>query len=184
MAIFMMMAAGTIAQPFAKGNHAINLGFGLVNVKYWGAYYKGFTPSVSASYEMGIVEVPMGTQLTGVVGVGGYIGWSTSKYEYNWINQYYRYNNIWIGVRGNYHFIFHDKLDPYVGILVGADISTGGWRGDPPYPSSSVYKPTSSGVIGGAYVGARWYFTDNLAVYAELGYLISVLNFGITFKIE
>jgi len=182
MAIFFGMAGS--AQSFEKGNHAINLGFGLGNTRYFGAYYKGFTPSVSASYEMGIVEVPMGTQLTGVVGVGGYLGWSTSRYEYNWSNYYYRYNNFMIAVRGNYHFIFHEKLDPYFGIWAGVNVFTGGWRGDPPYPSSSVYKPSRTGATGGAYVGARYYFTDNLAVYAELGYLISVLNLGITFKIQ
>jgi hypothetical protein len=38
--------------------------------------------------------------------------------------------------------------------------------------------------FGGAYAGARWFFNDNIAVYAEVGYLISVLNFGVTFKIK
>lgn len=181
MAMTLFIGMAGFAQPFEKGNHAINLGLGLGNTGYWGTYYSGFFPSISGSYEMGIVEVPMGSQLTGVVGVGGYLGWSYSKYSYSvWgSNDYYAQNDLIIAVRGNYHFIFHDKLDPYAGIWFGADIQTAKWKGSGQDPDIDFAK---TGPTGGAYVGARWYFNDNLAVYSELGYLISVFNFGVTFK--
>lgn len=177
-----LCGAVAVGQPFGKGNSAINLGIGLGNTGYWGTYYSGFFPSISGSYEYGIVEVPMGSQLTGVVGVGGYLGYSFSKYSYAiWGNDdYYAQHDFIIAVRGNYHFIFHDKLDPYAGIWFGADISSYKWKGTGMDPDIDV---ASSGPTGGAYVGARWYFNDNFAVYSELGYLISVFNFGVTFKL-
>lgn len=182
MAMIALTGMAGFTQSFEKGNQAINLGIGFGNTAYFGSYYSGFFPSISGSYEYAIVEVPMGAELTGVVSVGGYLGWSTSRYEYNWDNYYYRYNTFIIAVRGNYHFIFHNRFDPYAGIWFGAKIVGGGWHGDGSHPEN--WDATSSGPTGGAYVGARWFFNDNIAVYAELGYLISVFNVGLTFKID
>lgn len=175
-----MAAAASFAQPFAKGNHAINLGVGFGNVYYWGSNYSGFVPSLSGSYEYGVAEIPMGSQLTGVVGVGGYLGWSASKYgSYYSSSDHYTISDFIIAARGNYHFIFHDKLDPYAGVWFGLDITSSRWKGSGQDPKVDL---ASTGVTGGVYAGARWFFTDNIAVYAEMGYLISILNFGVTFK--
>lgn len=180
-AMITMFSLAGFTQAFEKNSQAINVGIGIGNVNYWGSYYSGFLPSISASYEYGIVDVPMGSSLTGVVSVGGYMGMSVSKYGYStWGNDdYYRTTNFIIAARGNYHFIFHDQFDPYAGIALGADISTWKWKGngaDPNVDEASVDP------FGGAYAGARWNFNDNFAVYAEVGWLISVLNAGVTFK--
>jgi hypothetical protein len=183
--VAMIVLAGMagFGQVFEKGSQAINLGIGLGNTNYFGSYYSGFLPSFSASYEYGIVEIPMGSQLTGVVSAGGYVGWSMSKYGYStWGNDdYYLTTDIIVAARGNYHFIFHDKLDPYAGILVGVDIENSKWKGSGSDPGIDY---VSTGVTGGAYVGARWFFNDNIAVYAEVGWLISVFNVGVTFKLK
>ncbi len=182
-ALLMFFGFQAFSQVFEKGNQAINVGIGFGNTNYWGSYYSGFLPSMSASYEYGIVEVPMGSQLTGVVSVGGYMGWSYSKYKWSaWVNDdYYATTDFIIAARGNYHFIFHDKLDPYAGVWFGVDISSTKWKGEGADPDVDF---GGTGPTGGAYVGARWYFTDNIAAYAELGYLISVFNIGVTFKID
>jgi len=181
-AMIVLTGVAGFSQVFEKGSQAINLGLGVGNTAYFGSYYSGLLPSFSASYEYGIVEVPMGSDLTGVVSVGGYLGWATSKYDYGWDDIYYLYNSIYIAARGNYHFIFHDKLDTYAGIWVGVKIVSGKWHGDGNYPDD--WDEDSTGPAGGAYVGARWYFTDNFAVYSEIGYLISVFNAGVAFKIK
>lgn len=174
-----------VAQSFKKGNHGINAGFGIGNPGSFGAGY-AFRPSINASYELGIVEVPMGSELTGVVGVGGYLGWAPIKWSNSaWTDDswYYTGNRIMLAARGTYHFIFHDKLDPYAGVLVGVNIETWKWHGDSQYPDDYAWD-NSVGASGGVFVGARWFFTDQIAAYAELGYLISVVNFGVTFKIQ
>src|SRR5512133_971330 len=106
-AIFLLTGIAGFTQSFEKGSQAINLGIGFGNTDYTGSQYYGFFPSVSGSYEYGIVKVPMGSRLNGVVSVGGYLGWSSSNYDQHWDNYYYHYNTFIIAVRGNYHFIFH-----------------------------------------------------------------------------
>ncbi len=179
-AMFVMIGMAGFTQVFTKGSQVINLDLGFGNTYYWGSYYSGFLPSLSGSYEYGIVEIPMGSELTGVISAGGYLGWSASKYG-DWGGDHYNVADIIIAARGNYHFIFHDKLDTYAGVWLGVDINTWKWKGSGNDPDASS---ASSGPTGGAYVGARWYFTDNFAVNAELGYLISVLNVGVSFKLK
>ncbi len=41
---------------------------------------------------------------------------------------------------------------------------------------------SSSGLIVPVYVGARYYVTDKLGIMAELGYGVSVLNVGVSYK--
>lgn len=180
MAMILLIGMAAFTQSFEKGSQAINLGIGVGNTAYFGSYYSGFLPSVSGSYEYGIVEIPMGSELTGVISVGGYMGASFSKYgDYGSGHDYYLTSDFIIAARGNYHFIFHDKLDTYAGIWFGVDIASSKWKGSNTDPGVNY---TSTGPTGGAYVGARWFFSDRFGVYAELGYLISVLNFGVTFK--
>ena len=178
--VLVLTSMAGFTQAFEKGSQAINLGIGFGNTDYTGSKYYGFFPSVSGSYEYGIVAVPMGSRLTGIVSVGGYVGWSTSNYKENWEDYYYRYSTVIIAVRGNYHFIFHDKFDPYAGIWVGGRIHGGQWKGNKNHPDN--WEPAKSSPAAGAYIGARWFYNENIAVYSELGYLISVFNVGVTFK--
>ena len=180
-AMIVLTGMAGVSQGFYKGMSAINVGIGVGNTGYFGTYYSGFLPSVSASYEYGIVEIPMGSSdLTGVISIGGYIGMSMSKYAYtNWGDDYYRTTDLIVAVRGNYHFRFHEQFDPYAGIILGADIQTSKWKGNGADPNVD-YASTSP--FGGAYAGARWFFNDNIGVYAEVGWLISVINAGVTFK--
>jgi len=181
-ALLLMLALGatSFSQVFEKGSQAINLGLGLGNTFPDNSFY-GFRPSLSASYEYGIVEVPMGSTLTGVVSVGGYLGWAGGTHKYS-DDVKYHVTNFYMAARGNYHFIFHDKLDTYAGIWLGGRISSDSWTGDGEYYDD--LDDVSSGFAGGFYVGARWYFNDNWAAYSELGYLISFFNIGVTYKIK
>jgi hypothetical protein len=182
-AMIVLTGMASTAQVFEKGSQVINLGIGIGNTNSFGSLYSGYLPSASASYEYGIVEIPMGSDLTGVVSVGGYMGWSMSKYGYDtWgSNDYYLTTDFIIAVRGNYHFIFHDKLDTYAGIALGGDIQASKWHGDGADPNIDY---ASSAPFGGAYAGARWYFSDKFSVYAEVGWLISVINAGVSFKLK
>lgn len=181
-ALIVLTSLAGFSQVFEKGSQVINVGIGLGNTGYWGSYYSGFLPSVSASYEYGIVEIPMGSELTGVVSAGGYMGFSAAKYAYDTFgDDYYLTTDFVLAVRGNYHFIFHDKFDPYAGIILGVDIQGSKWKGDGDDPNVDY---TDTTPFGGAYAGARWYFTDNFAVFAEVGYQISVLTAGVAFKLN
>lgn len=172
-------------EPFSKGSSAINIGIGFGNTIYTGAYYKMGFPTISASYELGIVEVPMGSSLKGIVSVGGLVGFGGSKYDYSYGIYGYdvKTNYFLIAARGNYHFIFMDKFDPYAGIILGYYFGNNKVTYGPGYPSNlPTYNGKTGGFHGGAYAGARWFFTPAFAAFAEVGWNVSILTLGATFK--
>ncbi|RLD32487.1 MAG: hypothetical protein DRI97_00205 [Bacteroidetes bacterium] len=182
-----LMLAFTVAQSqekakssgdvFGKKSSAINLGIGFGNTIYGG--YNMAWPTISVSYEYGIVEIGMGSKLKGVISVGGLAGFGGSKKDYGWGEVSTNY--FLLAVRGNYHFIFHDKFDPYAGIITGYYF--GNYKYDyAPGHSNWNYNENSNGFHIGAYAGARWFFTPNFAVFSELGWNISIFTIGATLK--
>jgi hypothetical protein len=160
---------------FEKGDKVLNLGIGFGSTFYSGSYYKAGIPPISASYEVGVKD---GVLDKGSIGVGGYLGYSSHKWEYS--NWGWKYTNIIIGVRGTFHYPLVDKLDTYTGLLLGYNIATSKEFGNsiPGYN----YSASSGGVAYSWYVGGRYYFSDKFAGMLELGYGITYLNLGIAIK--
>lgn len=160
---------------FEKGDKVLNLGIGLGSTLYSGSYYKSQIPPISASLEFGIVDNVLEK---GVIGVGPYLGYSSYKYEYS--SWGWKYTNLIIGARGNFHYPLLDKLDTYTGLLLGYNIAsskefgniTPGWD----------YSYSAGGVAWSWFVGGRYYFSESFAVMAELGYGIAYLNLGVALK--
>jgi hypothetical protein len=179
--MIVLMGVAGYSQVFEKKSQAINIDMGFGNVNYvFDSYYSGFLPSVSVSYEYGIVRVPMGSKMNGILSVGGYMAASMSYYgPEGYDPKEWRRSNFVMAARCNYHFVFHDRFDPYAGFAVGVNYAMQKYIGD--NGNQDVDDP---GVkpFAGIYAGARWYFTDNFAVNAEVGWLISVANIGVTFK--
>jgi len=163
--------------PFGKGSSAINLGIGFGNTIYSG-YNMGW-PTISASYEYGIVEIGMGSSLKGIISVGGIFGFGGAKKDYGWgevSNNYFL-----VAARANYHFIFHDKFDPYAGIITGYYF--GNYKYEyKPGNDDFKYNENANGFYIGAYAGARWFFNSSWAVFSELGWNIAIFTIGGTFK--
>lgn len=159
---------------FEKGDRVANFALGLGSTLYSGTYYKSQIPPISASLEYGIVDNILDK---GVVGVGPYVGFSSYKYEYS--NWGYKYSNLIIGAKGNFHYPLADKLDTYTGLILGYNIRNSkefgtAWGYD--------YSASSGGIVASWFIGGRYYFQDNLAVMAELGYGIAYLNIGVSLK--
>jgi len=181
LAMIVLTGMAGFTQSFEKGNQGINVGFGLGPGYHSSGY--SFPFGVNGSYEYAIVEVQMGSNLTGVVGVGGMAGVSFSTWAHsNWTGGKYHNTDFIIAARGTYHFIFHDKFDPYAGITIGYHGSSQKWKGDGQDPPELSY---SHGYFRpGFIVGARYFFTNNFGVYAELGYMLNIINLGVTIKID
>ncbi len=74
--IALFTSSMAIAQEFNQGSNVINVGFG------FGGHFEPFgspsqNPSISASYEHGVWDVPG----PGVVSLGGYLGHKSYKYD-------------------------------------------------------------------------------------------------------
>ena len=158
---------------FASGHKVLNLGLGLGSTMYTGSYYKMGIPPLSASLEVGIKDNVLEK---GSIGVGGYLGFSSYKWEYS--DWGWKYSNFIIGARGNFHYPLVDKLDTYTGLLLGYNISTSKEFGSA-IPGFD-YTASSGGIAYAWFVGARYYFKDTFAIMAELGYGITYLNLGVS----
>ncbi len=85
----------------------------------------------------------------------------------------YKANTFVLGVRSSVHYRFIDKLDTYGGLMLG-------------YSNTSLSVAGSSTSTGdfewGLHFGARYFFSENIGAFAELGYGVSPIELGVTFK--
>ncbi len=164
---FALLASPLVmAQEFNVGTNVINGGIG------FGGYYYGHSTSTQSplfniSYERGIWDVPG----PGVVSLGAYFGRKTFKYKTVFTDYSWSYNII--GIRGAYHYngLEIDNLDVYGGVMASYNLYSG--TGGSSYRS----RPNAT-----AFVGGRWFFTDNIAVFAEAGYGVAYLTVGASFR--
>jgi hypothetical protein len=160
---------------FMKGNKVVNLGLGIGSNLYTETYYRTMFPPVSASFEVGVTDNILEK---GVIGAGGYL--AGTSYQYKYSNKGWNTTNIIIGARGNFHYPFVDKLDTYTGLMVGYGIKRIKYFGG--YTDEN-YTGSSSGIQWAWFIGGRYYFRENLAVMAELGYGVTYINIGIALKL-
>lgn len=134
---------------YEKGNKLINAGVGLTA-------YSGGLP-FGASFEYGITDV---------ISAGVSLDFYSANYATTGPN--YKYFVIYPGIRGSYHFneLFNlniKKLDIYATASLGYRAFV--WR-DTYQISGNSY---NSGVFVGAHAGARYYFTENIGAFLEVG---------------
>lgn len=150
---------------YEKGDVLLNAGIGL------GYYYAGGVP-ILVSGEFAVNDV---------ISVGPYLGYTS--YNYRWAFGRWKYTFVDVGVRGSYHFndvfeITNDQLDVYGGLFLGYIISS--YSGD---DFGVTNNPYGGAFRLGLHIGTRYYFTEKVAGYAEVGYGIAPLSLGATFKL-
>ena len=181
---------------FDGKTHIINLGVGLGNNYYSGYSGIGYgyqsSPAFSISYEQAIPK-KLGP---GYLGVGAYFGFQTASSTYNYHygkngynnNYYYKnsWNNFMVAARAAYHWdvLNFKRADIYAGVMIGARIQTYNYETNNPDPYADNYRLNQGSAYPSlsAFVGARWYFVKNVALFGEFGYGISYVTGGLSFK--
>jgi hypothetical protein len=148
-------------------------GFGLFPV-----YTKMAVPPLEANVEYALpISLP--------ISVGGFFCFAMGKEEFTpYYVTTYKYEDtetaMAFGLRAFYHFNFIKNLDTYAGLGLGWLI----WNVKRDY--SAVYTDTSYDYSTFFYdirVGAKYFFTNNIGAYVEVGYnLISVVGVGLALK--
>jgi hypothetical protein len=158
------------AQVYEQGAKQLNLGIGLGSTLS-GSGLKSALPPLGVSFEYGLKEK---------ISVGGYLGYASATQEtFGWK---WTYNYVIVGARGSYHFAGSDKLDPYVGLLVGYNVASVKAEKPSGYTGPDLPAASAGGVIIGGHLGARYMFTDKIGAFGELGYGIAYLQLGLTTK--
>jgi len=184
LAIAMLISSVTMfaqESTFNLGDKVLNLGIGLGSTYYTGYYYHTTIPPISLSGEYGFKD---GILEKGVIGLGGYAGFSSYKWEDSWSGNTYgwRYTNIIIGARGSFHYPLVDKLDTYTGLMLGIRIVSETEFGT--YVSGGTTNSASgTGPVFSWYAGARYYFNEKFAAMGEIGYGISWLTLGLSVRL-
>jgi hypothetical protein len=162
---------------FNKGDKLFGIGIGIGNTLYTGSGYTAKTPPISATFEMGVKDELFDENSS--LGIGGYIGYSSAKWEYSGWG--WKYSNLIIGVRGVGHYQLIDNFDTYTGLLIGYDIVRATEIGS--IPGYTNYSASASSFAWSWFVGGKYYFNDKFAAMAELGYGISYLTLGVSYKL-
>jgi len=161
---------------FKKGDVVLNGTVGFGSVLFTGLGYATTFPPVAASLEYGILDKVIDK---GSIGIGGYLGYSAFKYD--WYGYGWKYSNIIIGARGALHYPLIDKLDTYTGLLIGFNLRTASEFGTATPGNASQL---GSGPAWSWFLGGRYYFNQQFAALAEIGYGIAWLNIGISYRIK
>jgi hypothetical protein len=178
----MLINFNATSQSFEIGDNMLGLGIGIGGNYGYGSLTG--SPSIGLYYENGVTEI--GT--VGILGIGGYVGYKSYKDEYSYFgySAKYSYKFITVGARGAFHYTGLDveKFDPYAGLMLGYNIasSTVKETGTASIFSNSNYNDASGSVNFSGFVGARYFLTDNVAAFAELGFGVSYLTIGAAYK--
>lgn len=169
---------------FGKGTTAVNLGIGF-GISY--GYLSGTSsmPSISLAVDHGFIE-GVGP---GIISIGGIVGYKSASYDYNGYldGKTARWTNLFIAARGAYHYNFtsNPRLNTYGGVMLGVRSYSHRWYGYDFWTLDNEikeYTDTQMYLAFGLFAGARYYFTDNIGAFAELGYDVSFLKLGVSAK--
>ena len=151
---------------FEKGDIVANVGIGLRSFSN-DQSLSMVLPPITVSFEYGILELFDGQ---GGIGVGGYAGYHLRKM--NGSNSF-NVGNLIIGPRGLFHYQFVKGLDTYAGLMFGYDVVS--------YSQKNA-NLAGSDFTGNVFIGARYYLTDNVGIFGELGSGPSFVELGVAFK--
>ena len=172
-------AETTADVPFGVGTNAVNLGIGIGSRYGYGTGYSylggnsSVSPAISLSYERGII--PLGP---GVLGVGGILAYQGASYEFGSGNKW-KYTDIVVMVRGSSHYPVTKEFDAYGGVGIGVRNSRASFDGS---GFAGFDSASATDVTSGLFVGGRYFFTESIGAFAELGYDQTYLKIGLSAK--
>ena len=117
----------------------------------------------------------------GIIGVGGLIGFESFRREFNTGDYGYNYGSVVFQARGTYHYQFLEDLDTYAGIGLGFRVTTSSEFGE--FPTVNAPEANDGFNLNGSiFVGAKYYFSDYMAAFGEVGSGISYLTLGVSMR--
>ncbi len=166
-------ATGEVEPIFREGDKVLSLGFGVGTTLYSRSFHTSRMVPASLSFEYGVMDDFMIEDMT--LGFGGYLGFSSSRLKAANIDyQYYI-----VGGRAGLHYPIVENFDTYAGLMMGINIIN---SSVPKQDNSDHEKDNDAGLISSLYLGGRYYFAEDFAVMGEIGYGVSYLTVGISFR--
>lgn len=183
-----LVAALSMNAQITVGEQVVSGNIGLINNVY-GSYYDSKFPPITVSYEYGLLENAW--EVDGLsIGVGGVLAYTGAKdtwEHYDGSKYGYKYSSIIIAAKGYAHYDVMsllempvENLDTYAALTLGYNIGTSKQWGD--WYSGTGSAAAAAGLVYGFQIGARYWFSDNLAANLELGYGLATINLGVCYR--
>ncbi len=180
------------AQAFPEGSNSISVGYG--GVTLLGSISKNFDSYTDVNYSgMGPIYFKYEHAMTDNLGLGVNVAYAQNEWSYKYSDTDANNNSVTytettsrstysILARLNYHIGSDDKFDPYLGIGLGYRDAT--WKYDTTNPDGTTNVDISGLMPFGMELtlGMRYFFTENIGLYAEFGAAKSVLQGGLAVK--
>ncbi len=145
----------------------VGVGFGL-GYGYGNLGNTSATPALSVSYMRGLANAGPGT-----ISAGGIVGYKSFSWQDGAEKATLR--NIYVGARGAYHYGFGiPKLDTYAGVGLGVRVASYSYT----YTTNATASGSQAELSG--FAGARYFFSDKVGAFSELGYDMSYLKVGLS----
>ena len=163
----LVLLSGSAFAQYEKGDKLLNVGIGV------NSYYNGGIP-FGASFEVGVTDE---------ISVGGSVDYLSHNYG-NVFGNDWRFTAIYIGARGSYHFnellnLSNENIDIYGGLTLGYRSFSWSDSGFGTGLSSSY----GNGVFLGIYAAGRYYFSEKVGAFLEVGAVGSTnAKLGVAFK--
>lgn len=177
------------AGAFEQGVKVVSLGYGTPNL----------TKAIFSIYNMmenyentgiGPLHVKFEYGLSDKIGLGVSSNFVQSKVRWTEMDFFgsgtnysegFDYMALDINIRANWHFYTTDKFDSYLGIGVGYNQIAWSYYTD--YENATPLSLSVAAPIGyESTVGMRYFFTDNIGAFLELGYAKSLVQAGVSIK--
>ncbi len=170
------LAASLFAVTFAARPAAAQFDYGR---NYAGAHIGlsgvGSALTLGLDYERGITKV--GEVGPGIIGIGGLFDYFS--YSEDYFADAGSWTYIDFGVSGMYHFVLSDKKwDPFAGLVLGYEVASWKWN----HAYLGAYSPSAGGFTLGGSAGVRYFFNDNWAAQARVGFGFYILAVGVDYK--
>lgn len=175
-------------QVYKKGNINASVGVGLLPTFLAGNGEVNMIP----------VNIKVGYNVTDNYNVNLYTGFSSATSaavkDHNGNMRDYENNFLMIGLRNELHAVKSEKFDIYGGFMVGYnksfiketiyEVNTPEEDIDAPSKvQPTKHRPEGSKVLLSGFVGGTYFVTPKLGVYGEIGYGVSLVSLGATFKL-
>lgn len=166
------------------GSNVVGFGLGVGGNFGLSSSYQS-APAINFQYEHGLKQVG-----PGVLSLGAYLGFK--KYSYTSSFYGYTYSQDWkytiLGVRGAWHLqelkgVNLDKIDTYGGVMLSYNLLNYTYKDNDPSSTNFFIGDSYGSSVGiTPFVGARYYFVNNLAGMVEFGYGMTYINIGLAYK--
>lgn len=121
-------------------------------------------PPVSFSAEYAISDI---------YSIGGYFGYTQAT------DRSFDYTFYVVGAKGSQHFVFDENWDVYFSAMLGAYVATAEERSN---SIGSVEEQEGPWPYYAGTFGARYFPSDNVGLWAEVGWNVAFLNGGVCLK--